>query len=207
MKYYYTVTSLPSLPQPGAAPEFTPSVLLTHCLPVRDAEMMLLAVFERTALIRDTPLEEATWFAYFAALSQLGRQLKCRFLLELAAFELALAHALEEARFTRTPALRPPVERIPESRAAPRHRNDADELVARWQRSEEPTAGYRALLNGRRDWVQRNGDWFSFGIGEIVSYGAALVIAMEDAVLSGNLPLSALEFSPPVRRWHWSERT
>lgn len=207
MKYYYTVTSLPSLPHPGAAPEMTPSGLLTHCQSIPDAEMMLQAVFERAALIRDAPLEETKWFAYFAALSRLGRQMKCRFLRELAAFELTLAKALEAARFKRTPALRPPVERIPETQAAPRHQNDADEFAARWQHSEEPMAGYRALLNARRQWTAQNGDWFSFGIDEIISYGAALLIAMEEAVLKGNLPLSALEFSPPVRRWHWSERT
>ena len=49
----------------------------------------------------------------------------------------------------------------------------------------------------------QNGNWFSFDVDEIVAYGAALTIAMEAAVLTKQLEVSALVFGAPVTRWRW----
>ncbi|MBN2529813.1 MAG: hypothetical protein JXR76_25710 [Deltaproteobacteria bacterium] len=202
MKYYYAISSLPSLPAPGNPPPIMPSELLEELAPHPELQLALLAVFERMALQRELPLVESRWFDYFSALNALGKQLHIRFLCQLAEFELALAYELELVRFKRNPHLRPRVERMRERTVA--YDGEAVSLAAKWANTDDPVNGYRLLLNGRLQWMRAQGQWFSFLGDEIVAYSAMLVVCIEAAVVAAQMPAAALRFRAPVSRWNWS---
>ncbi len=113
------------------------------------------------------------WSTYFQRADLLAGMFACPFLQRWAGFEVSLRNAVAAER-ARKLSLSPDeyyvAEHLWESTAF------IDGLVAAWASADNPLAAARALDQGRWDWLQANGGWFSFSIDEVAAYARALLL-------------------------------
>ncbi|HPQ69808.1 MAG TPA: DUF2764 family protein [bacterium] len=113
------------------------------------------------------------WSTYFQRADLLAGMLACPFLQRWACFEVSLRNAVAAER-ARKLALSPDeyfvAEHLTESTAF------IDGLVASWTAADNPLSAARALDQGRWEWLQANGGWFSFSIDEVAAYARALLL-------------------------------
>lgn len=117
--------------------------------------------------------EDPVWEAYFRHVERQGVQAGSEFLRAWAAFEVGLRNRLVEARARILHLSAEGYLVAPELGA---EQEGAEEVIERWQGAENPLAAQRALDQGRLDWLQQRGGWFTFGADEVAAYARGLAL-------------------------------
>lgn len=117
--------------------------------------------------------DDATWEAYFRHVADTAGRVGCPFLRQWVGFEVALRNALVIARakaLDLTPEEYLVAEELADDSA------DVAPIVGQWSAAEDLLAAQRALDQGRWNWLNDHGGWFSFRIDEVAAYARGLVL-------------------------------
>ncbi len=119
---------------------------------------------------------DVVWEAYFRHAARVAEQTGSPFLRAWVDFEVGLRNAVAQAR-ARALELEPGdyllAEDLAESTA-----EDFTATINEWSTAANPLAGQRALDQARRDWLDENDAYFSFGPDELAAYAAKLMLAV-----------------------------
>lgn len=113
------------------------------------------------------------WEVYFQRIDLLAGMFACPFLQKWVGFEVSLRNAVAMERARK-------LSLAPEEYLVAEHLSDASDflnaLAAGWSAADNPLTAARLLDQGRWDWLQTHGGWFSFSIDEAAAYARALLL-------------------------------
>lgn len=117
--------------------------------------------------------DDATWEQYYRYVRDLGVRTGCGFLVDWAGFEVGLRNALVVAR---AKTLELNADEYLVAAEIGQEDGQIEGIVSRWSTAPNPLAAQRVLDEGRWDWLEGHGRYFSFEADEVAAYARAVVL-------------------------------